>query len=1012
MDSLTKIFRTLKILYGRLRTPGGLFVPAAGGRRAGHGWSGRFVGRLMTMVLVALTVGLPLHAQFARKYNKMTLFRVRVLDAVDGNDLFAAKVSVYDKDSTTVMVDRLWFDQKLKGYTTPAFRCHLKPQDAYVLSVSMEGYKPQTIRITMPPTPEGSTHVKAYEADVVRLEWEVLAGDTATGDNMLGEAVVTASRIAMVVHGDTIIYDARAFRLSNGSMLDALVKMLPGVTLESNGRIYVNGEYVSELMVNGRDFFKGNPKVALDNLPAYVVDKIRTYHKGVEWSHLIDEENPDDSKKSLVMDVQLRRDLAEGWIANAEAGGGPTTRDRVKDVWMGRLFGMRYTNHSSLSLYAQANNLGDTQRPGSEGTWGQTTTTVGEKIVRRGGIDFSIDGRRKGTKFRTSLSGGHDNGLYTEEKTQLTLLGETQVKDLTRQRQRESTSELYWTGYVAISPDKAYLKVEPTLSFVRKRNHEMNEILQLNNTTSTNIDSLFQPVYERYRFTHGNEDEWTAKISTQFVIRGPLSDKNYSLAAEATYKRSTPYETESDSIATTQKAEHILRNDNVTNEFYDYQFKLSRQVHSWEWADASFRLNLAYRLNGSGERGRRERLTDTLNLLTPGADEEMTAQEWAIDQLNSYRSSERALTNSIDPTLYAWFGGMKLTLQAGLDWHKRHISDTRSASGNSLTRRDFTFIPIVSLLGNGWTIFYMRNEILPSMTQMMDFDDGSDPYYITKGNSNLRLARAHYITFHFGRSRQKRQRNLNLDASFTTYKDEVTSASYYNSLTGVITRQPENINGHWNSAVELNYGQSLDSKNRWRLDVQSKLDLNHSVYYALTITSSSTQTETEVVESTTYKAATMNYKWREYASLVFKATSGITLTARAQMDYLKQRSSGSNVTPWSNETFDVSGGLDASISITKRLFFTTSCTAFFRRGYTDASMNTTQWLWNATCDYTFDRDSRWTVRLVGYDLLGQVPNTQRELNSTGYIETRYNTKPSYVSLHLIYRFNKKPKQRQ
>ena len=970
----------------------------------------------MGLLLMSLTLCLPLHAQFDKKYDKMTLFRVRVVDAADGNDLFAAKVSVYDKDSTTVMTERLWFDQKLKGYTTPAFRCHLKPQDAYVLSVSLEGYKPQTIRITMPPTPEGSTHVKAYEADVVRLERDSLAGHTAEGENVLGEAVVTASRIAMVVHGDTIIYDARAFRLSSGSMLDGLVKMLPGVTLEPNGRIYVNGEYVSELMVNGRDFFKGNPKIALDNLPAYVVDKVRTYHKGVEWSHLIDEKNPDNSKKPLVMDVRLRRDLAEGWIANVEAGGGPTTRDRVEDIWMGRLFAMRYTNHSSLSLYAQANNLGDTQRPGSEGTWGQAAAAMGETTVRRGGIDFSVDGRRTGIKFRTSLSGGHDNRLYTEDETRMTLLGETQVKELTTRHQRERTSQLSWTASVSASPSKAYLKIEPAFSFTRKRGHDVTERLQLNNTAAAGIDSLFQPVYERYRSTQSDEDRWTAKINTLFVIRGPLSGKNYELEAEAAYTRSTPDETESDSIVQTaaSRTSHILRNDNVTNRSYNYNMSLSRNVHTWRSAGAYFSFDLAYRFSGSGERGRRERLTDTLSLSTPGvtepADEEMTAQEWALDQLNSYRSSERTLRNSIGPTLDVSVWGMILKLQASLDWHKRHISDTRSRSGNSLTRRDFTFNPILNIQWKGWTVFYTRSEELPRLTQMMDFDDGSDPFYISKGNENLRRARTHYIMLYHGWSWQERQRNLNLNADFHTIKNQVSTASYYNSLTGVRTYRPENINGFWSSKAEINYGQSLDSKNKWRLDVRNSLNISHNVYYSSTDTSDDTQTETG--ETAPYKAATMNYQWHEYASLAFKATSGFTLTARAQMDYLKQRSSGYNSNPWSNETFDVSCGLDASLSVTERFFFTTSCTAYFRRGYTDASMNTTQWLWNATCDYTFDRNSRWTARLVGYDLLGQVPNTQRVLTSTGYVETRYNTKPSYVSLHLVYRFNKKPKQRQ
>ena len=83
----------------------------------------------------------------------------------------------------------------------------------------------------------------------------------------LGEVKVTASKVKMVMRGDTIVYNADAFQLSSGSMLDKLIMMLPGVTLDTSGQIFVNGEKVEALLVNGENFFHGDTKVALDNLP-------------------------------------------------------------------------------------------------------------------------------------------------------------------------------------------------------------------------------------------------------------------------------------------------------------------------------------------------------------------------------------------------------------------------------------------------------------------------------------------------------------------------------------------------------------------------------------------------------------------------------------------------------------------------------------------------------------------------------------------------------------------------
>ena len=87
--------------------------------------------------------------------------------------------------------------------------------------------------------------------------------------------------------GDTIVYNADAFQLSKGSMLDALIEQLPGAELKDNGVITVNGKQVSSLLVNGKDFFRGDPKVALENLPAYMVNKVKVYEKDLNSATLL-----------------------------------------------------------------------------------------------------------------------------------------------------------------------------------------------------------------------------------------------------------------------------------------------------------------------------------------------------------------------------------------------------------------------------------------------------------------------------------------------------------------------------------------------------------------------------------------------------------------------------------------------------------------------------------------------------------------------------------------------------
>lgn len=105
-------------------------------------------------------------------------------------------------------------------------------------------------------------------------------------ERVLGEAVVKATKIKMVMKGDTIVYNADAFQLSEGSMLDALIEQLPGVELKDNGQITVNGRLVSSLLVNGKDFFRGDPKIALENLPSYMVDKVKVYEEETDFEKM------------------------------------------------------------------------------------------------------------------------------------------------------------------------------------------------------------------------------------------------------------------------------------------------------------------------------------------------------------------------------------------------------------------------------------------------------------------------------------------------------------------------------------------------------------------------------------------------------------------------------------------------------------------------------------------------------------------------------------------------------
>ena len=132
------------------------------------------------------------------------------------------------------------------------------------------------------------------------------------------EVTVTASKVMFYHRGDTVVYNADAFQLAEGSMLDALVRQLPGVELEAGGVIKVNGKQIKALLLNGKDFFRGDNRVMLENLPAYTVKQIEVYDKYGEKSEFLGQKLEGD--KEYVMDVKLKKEYSIGWLVNAETG--------------------------------------------------------------------------------------------------------------------------------------------------------------------------------------------------------------------------------------------------------------------------------------------------------------------------------------------------------------------------------------------------------------------------------------------------------------------------------------------------------------------------------------------------------------------------------------------------------------------------------------------------------------------------------------------------------------------
>lgn len=208
-----------------------------------------------------------------------------------------------------------------------------------------------------------------------------LAMDKVAKQHTLNGVTIKATKVKFYTKGDTLVFDADAFQTAEGSMLDALIKQLPGAELNDEGEIFVNGRKVESLLLNGEYFFKGNNKVMLENLPAYTVKTIKTYEKRGIKSQMMGRDMGD---KEFVMDVGLKKEYSVGWIANAEAGAG------TKDRYLARLFALRFTKQSRLTLYGNMNDLNDTRKPGENSSWTPETMPKGLLATKMAGADVLL----------------------------------------------------------------------------------------------------------------------------------------------------------------------------------------------------------------------------------------------------------------------------------------------------------------------------------------------------------------------------------------------------------------------------------------------------------------------------------------------------------------------------------------------------------------------------------------------------------------------------------------------
>lgn len=381
-------------------------------------------------------------------------------------------------------------------------------------------------------------------------------------------------------------------------------------------------------------------------------------------------------------------------------------------------------------------------------------------------------------------------------------------------------------------------------------------------------------------------------------------------------------------------------------------------------------------------------------------------QTLCIDAENSYNSRNNSDTHTLTPSFKVFKKDVvSLSLKPGYQRVRNFSRDTRSQMPEGQVLSHYNFFQPEASLTYLWkprlgldslqreqsrgelSLTYNREYSAPPSTYLLLIRDTTDPLRLSLGNPDLRASSTDRLSL--GVRMMGPTRYLQCGVGVQRTNDAIAQGMSYNATTGAYTYRPENIDGNWTTSFH-SYMQFSPKESPFAFDNFLDYTFNHSV---------------DLISGG--RSVVLNHSLHEAPSVAY--TKGkYTLKADADVSWTYATSDRTNYS--TRSTFDLDYGLKFNANdVLWGFSFSTDLHLYQRRGYDDASMNDNSLIWNAQLSRGFGKAKAWTLMLKGHDLLRQLSQVRRTLNAQGLTETWVNGLPSFVMLHVTYRFNWSPK---
>lgn len=833
---------------------------------------------------------------------------------------------------------------------------------------------------------------------------------------MLKEATVIGQAAKVVVKEDTFIYNASAYRTPEGSVVEELVKKLPGAQVDDDGKITINGKEVKKIMVDGKEFMTGDTKTAMKNLPVSIIEKIRTYE---EKSDLAKVTGIDDGEEETVLDFGIKKGMNKGFMSNIDLAVG--THDRYAE----RLMGGYFNDKTKLMLFANANNTNDQGFPGGGGggRFGanrnglNTSKMVGANINHIFGDKLELNG---------SVRWNHNNGDVRSEQSTESFLSNIGAfsnsinQNYSRNNNWNANFRLEW------KPDSmTNILFRPTFSLSRSDGSNYSTSASYNEDPYLYVtdplaeesiemlanDSLMVNTQRNRSLSYS--DNKTVSAMLQYNRKLNTKGRNITLRTRINYSDG---ESKSMSMSDVHlyMIQNALGNDSTyqTNRYsitptksinYNIQATYSEPIFKSAFLQLNYRFT--YKYNKSDK--------STFDLFDAG-------DSFFNNDFPKYRGwdSYFALLNNpldyyldTDLSRYSEYKNYihdfqltlrvikeKYRLNAGVMIQPQRTNFIQNYQGvkTDTTRNVVNIAPTIDFRYrfsklSQLRIRYRGTSSQPSMSDLLDITDDSNPLNIKKGNPGLKPSFTNNLNIFYNNYIQKKQRAIMANLNYSNTRNSISNMVTYDEKTGGRTTRPENINGNWNISGGFMFNTALDSVGRWNVNTHTTLRYNNYVnYLSIDRTSDSQKNTTRTT------------------------TLGERLAGSYRIDWLEVELDGSmNYTHTKNllqsendlDTWQFAYGGTINIYLPWGTSISTDMHQNSRRGYNDDAANTNELIWNAQISQGFLKGKALNVSLQFYDILKRQSNFSRSINAMQRSDTWYNSVNSYAMLHVIYKLN-------